>query len=83
MQGRLFLGLDLTLLDGVKPDAFVLPVLELVALGPIVAHGIRENVTSVVEINGVDGILRGKGRWNAQSASERARTAKQAYIKTV
>ena len=83
MQGRLFLGLDLTLLDGVEPDAFVLPVLELVALGPIVAHGIRENVTSVVEINGVDGILRGKGRWNAQSASERARTAKQAYIKTV
>ena len=47
MQGRLFLGLDLTLLDGVEPDAFILPVLELVALGPIVAHGIRENVTSV------------------------------------
>ena len=66
-----------------EPDAFVLPVLELVALGPIVAHGIRENVTSVVEINGVDGILRAKGRRSARSASERARTAKQAYTKTV
>ena len=83
MQGRLFLGLDLTLLDGVKPDAFVLPVLELVALGPIVAHGIRKNVTSVVEINGVDGILRGRERWSAQSASERTRTARQACNKTV